>query len=58
MARRRERPLLAEEREAIERLHKAGMNPTAIATALFITRRQVLFSLAHPDNNPGEAVTA
>ena len=56
MARRRERPLMEEERTAIKRLNKSGMRAGAIATALFLSKRQVKFVLTHPDN-PGEAVT-
>ena len=55
---RRERPLLLEEREMIQHLHKSGWSAAAIAKALFITKRQVKFTLAHPDDDPGEAVTA
>lgn len=56
MARRRERPLMSEEREAIRKLHTGGMTPAAIAVALFISRRQVKFVLGHPDDDT-EAVT-
>ena len=56
--RRRERPLLGEERESIRRLHTTGMNAAAIATALFLSKRQVTFTLDHPDpEDDNEAVT-
>ena len=58
MIRRRERPLMSEERDMIQHLHKSGWSAAAIATALFISKRQVKFTLAHPDDDPGEAVTA
>ena len=58
MIRRRERPLMSEEREAIRTLHNSGMNAATIATALFISKRQVKFALAHPDDETGEAVDA
>jgi len=47
--RRRERPLLSEEREAIRRLSTTGMSVAAIAVALFISKRQVKFALTHDD---------
>lgn len=56
MARRRERPMLAEEREAIRKLHTGGMSAAAIAVAMFLSKRQVKFVLGHPDDDT-EAVT-
>jgi len=53
---RRERPLLTEERDMIQQLHKSGWKAGAIAKALFIGKRQVKFVITHPDN--GEAVKA
>ena len=57
MARRTERPLMSEEREAIKKLSEGGMNAATIAGALFISKRQVKFTLAHPDDD-AEVVTA
>lgn len=45
--RRRERPLMTEEREAIGQLHKLGWKVGAIAAALFCSKRQVRYTLAH-----------
>ena len=56
MTRRTERPMMTEEREAIRKLSKGGMTPAAIATALFLSKRQVKFVLGHPDDDT-EAVT-
>ena len=51
MTRRHERPLMSEEREAVRRLARSGMSVAAIATALFVTKRQVAYTLEHPDDN-------
>jgi len=52
--RRRERPLMSEERDMIQQLHKSGWKAGAIAKALFISKRQVKFTLAHSENDTGE----
>ncbi len=57
MTRRTERPMMTEEREAIRKLSKGGMTPAAIATALFLSKRQVKFTLAHPDNDTEAAIS-
>jgi len=56
MTRRRERPMLSEEKDAIRALAKGGMRTGVIATALFISKRQVKFVLGHPDDDT-EVVT-
>jgi len=50
MTRRTERPLMDVERVAVKKLNEGGMSAAAIATALFISRRQVKFVLAHQDD--------
>ena len=43
--------MLSEEKDVIRALAKGGMRTAAIATALFLSRRQVKFTLAHPDDD-------
>jgi len=58
MARRREQPLQAEEKKAVRQLSKGGMRTGAIATALFLSRRQVKYTIEHDDDDTtAEAVT-
>jgi len=56
MTRRRERPMLSEEKDAIRALAKGGMRTGVIATALFISKRQVKYTIEHDDDDT-EAVT-
>lgn len=56
MTRRHEQPLLPEEKTAIRQMSRAGMSTGSIAVALFVSKRQVAYTLAHPDDE-GEAVT-
>jgi len=46
---------MKDERDTIRKLSKAGMNPKAIAAAVFCTKRQVRYTLAHPDDQKGAA---
>jgi orotate phosphoribosyltransferase-like protein len=43
--------MLSEEKDAIRALAKGGMCTGVIATALFISKRQVKFVLGHPDDD-------
>ena len=55
---RRELPLTSDEKQSITTMHADGWTPGAIATALFLHKRQVTWYIEHGMNQENsEAVT-